>query len=75
MSIEQFICTWKATSYDTVTCQSRDAYGNPLEVWFYRKGKVILKLYIIYDANGEWQSITTVQPKQEQKPKEKSAYK
>jgi len=75
VSIEQFICTWKATSYDTVVCQSRDSYGNPLEVWFYRKGKVILKLYIIYDANGEWQSITTVQPKQEQKPKEKSAYK
>lgn len=75
MSIEQFICSWKATSYDTVVCQSRDSYGNPLQVWFYRKGKIILKLYIIYDANGEWQSITTEQPKQEQKPKEKSGYK
>ena len=75
MSIEQFICNWKATSYDKVVCQSRDSYGNPLQVWFYRKGKIILKLYIIYDENGEWDTITTEQPKTEPANKEKSAYK
>lgn len=67
MSIEFFINTWKASSYDTVQVIERDANGFPQRIQFLRKGKIILELWIVYEDTGEWKTITTVKPKEEKK--------
>lgn len=69
MSIDNFIYTWKASSYDEIQCIDRDANGNPTYLKFLRKGKLILEIFIKYDDNGNWTMIWSEKPKEE-KPKE-----
>lgn len=64
MSIEQFIFTWKKDSYQRIECVNRDQNGNPLHIRFWRKDKLILDLYVNYDADGNWQNIYSEIPKE-----------
>lgn len=76
MSLSHFLFDWRADSWDRAECKQRDSDGNPLEIWFIRKGKLILKFFISYDVNGNWASIYTEKPKPEPKgkTKEKGGY-
>jgi len=62
MSIEPFIYTWKAASYDLIECVSRDDYGNPVHIKFHRKDKLILEIFITYDENGNWLHMRSKKP-------------
>jgi len=67
MSIDQFMYSWKAGSYDRIECVERDADGNPLHIRFWRKSKLILEVFIVYDEHGEWMSISSKLPEKEKK--------
>ena len=75
MSIENFICTWKKDSYDTIQCIERDADGNPLHIKFFRKEVCILEIFVAYDENGEWQTITSNIPEKTKEEKKPETYK
>jgi hypothetical protein len=75
MSIEQFLYTWKKDSYDKIECSERDADGNPLHIRFFRKSKLILEIFIIYDENGEWVSLTSKIPEKTKEEKKVDPYK
>lgn len=66
-SIDHFIYLWKDASYDRIECTKRDSDDNPTEIRYYRKGKVILKVFISYDDNGNWTSISSEKPKKSKK--------
>jgi len=71
MSLDQFIYLWKGASWDRAECKQRDNDGNPLEIWFLREKKLVLKVFISYDKNGDWESIYTEKPKPEAKTTKK----
>jgi len=62
VSIEQFIYTWKAASYDLIECVSRDDDGNPTYIRFSEKDKLILEIFIEYDADGNWLYLRSKKP-------------
>jgi len=65
MSIDNFIYTWKASSYDQIQCLARDADGNPTYIQFFRKDKLILEIFIKYDSDGNWLMMWSKKPKEE----------
>lgn len=66
-SLAPFLFDWRGDSWDRAERKRKDAEGNPLEVWFYRRDQLILKLFIIYDDDGDWESLKTEKPKPEPK--------
>lgn len=69
MNLEHHLFLWRSSAWDRAECKKRDADDNPTEVWFFRKGKVILKYFVSYDSEGNWESIWTEKPKKETKKK------
>lgn len=69
MSIEPFMYLWKGAAYDRFECHERDDYGNPIQYRFYRKGKLILKIFVSYDDDGNFVSMWAEKPKKETKKK------
>lgn len=67
--LSPFIYLWRGCAWDHAKCVKRDDEGNPTEVWFLRKKKVILKYFVAYDDNGDWSEIWTEIPKTEKKKK------
>lgn len=69
IDLSPFIFSWKRSAWDRAECRQKDDDGNPLEVWFFRKKKVILKVFVSYDSEGDWESTWTEIPKKETKKK------
>jgi len=65
--LSQFIFDYRGDAWDKAERVRKDAEGNPLEIWFYRKGKVILKLFLIYDDDGDWESLKVEKPEAKKK--------
>lgn len=69
INLDPFIFQWKASAWDRAECKKKDSDGNPIEVWFFRKKKVILKVFVAYDDEGDWESTWVEKPQNERKKK------
>jgi len=62
------------TDYDNIEVASKDAQGNPTELRYFKDGKRVLRVYVTYDSNGDFQNLHTKAEKGEKEKDQETYY-